>query len=207
MVAMIEYAQSFIEVLNALGARHSNPVLEVIGFDEAVQLEKKYPSKSGYLGNENWRAFYHCHDVEDKPDNEHGHFHVFINAENDNDSDHWPHLAGLSMDTMGQPIQWFTVNQWVTSGNWLASEQLTTNILNCSVDDNMVLVEKWLMCMMNIYLEEIRQLLLDRDAILSRYDLQSDRKKILQERGIYTLSTQAINLQNKLETSILELSS
>lgn len=203
---MIEYMQSLIEVLNTMGARHSNPVMEVIGFDKTVQLEKKYPATSGYLGNETWRAFYHCHDTEDKPDNEHGHFHVFINVENDNDSSHWPHLVGLSMDTMGQPIQWFTVNQWVTSGNWIASEQLTTGILNCSIDDNMAQVEKWLVCMMNIYLEEISQLLLDRDATLSRYDLQSGRKNILQERGIYTLSTQAANLQNKLETLILKQS-
>ncbi len=201
---MIEFAPSLIDLLNALGARQSNPVLEVIAGDASVELEKKYPARKGYLGNGTWRAFYHCHDSQSKLENEHGHFHLFINAENDSDSSHWPHLASLSMDYMGQPIQWFTVNQWVTGGNWLYSDQLIEGISNCRIDEDMSLVEKWLMSMMNVYHAEISQLLTDRDICLNKIGLQTDRLNILKDRDIYTLSAQAINLHSKLETTFSE---
>jgi len=201
---MFEYAQSLISVIEEMGLKQSNPVLELLGKNTSVTLEKKYPEVKGYLGNNEWRAFYHCHDSQQKPKEEHGHFHVFINVDNVEDTSVWPHLACLSIDCYGQPLQWFTVNQWVTNGSWLTSDQLMESLSQCEINESMSLVEKWLLCMVRCYQNDINQLLQDRDTHLLDLGWDQKSEELMKDRGLYVLSEQVVNLGAKLENIFSE---
>lgn len=190
--------KTLLEVLQAMGAKQSNPVLEVIANSPLIELEKKYPEDPGFIGNHYWRAFYHCHDSPGKPAQEHGHFHIFINSEGDSDTSRWSHLAGLSMNNMGQPFQWFTVNQWVTSGPWLNAPNFDNVVMSDDGNEPLSLVEKWLQCMMMVFRVDIGHILDARDAYIKNCSSGEEQQEVFNNRDIYLLSTKTLDLQNIL---------
>jgi hypothetical protein len=191
-------ALRLIEVLVSMGEQHSNPVLQVLQDNQDVELSRHYPDEALTFGGEHWRAYYHCHDAPGKPGNEHGHFHIFAGVQPQS----WSHLAALSMDSMGQPINWFTVNRWVTDGPWCDAATLIACLDNTHIESRNSLVEQWLLCMMTIYIKELSELLRERDISLNRIKEAGSDHDILENREIYGISSTAIDLQDKLQNCI-----
>jgi hypothetical protein len=187
-------ARLLFNCIQELAARKSNPVLEILPDDGIVKLDTRYPQPMLTFDDTGLRAYYHCHTTTERPVNEHGHFHIFIrNEEND-----WSHLAGLSMDNHGQPLQWFSVNHWVTGEQWNNAETLVSAMQCYDPPISMVLTEKWLMAMLEFYMPVIEELLLERDDTINSYCKEWQQEAILQERSIYFLSGYSINLLDDL---------
>lgn len=195
-----EAAQALLADLQALGARRTNPVLPLLGEPPRIREGVRYPASALRFGGHGLRAYYHCHGDPWRRTDEHGHFHLFVPAP---EGDGWSHLAALSIDDEGQPQAWFTVNNWVTAGPWLAPEVLLTQLdrfLEHAGNDEtgLSMTERWLTHMLGLYRETLPDLLAARETTLTEHAGDRALDAVRQDRGIYELSRQAIDLQAML---------
>jgi len=184
-----------IELLQQMAQQQTNPLLQLLPADEAVIEQRKYPAEPLDFKQQPLRAYYHCHPAETRPDNEHGHFHVFV-SDGDNN---WSHLVALAMDAYGQPLNWFTVNRWVTDGEWQLPQILLQHLAQVQTDSDMSLVEQWLLALLQLYRAELATLLQERDKYLEGLQMQVPISERLEDRSIYQLSSCNIDLLKKLE--------
>jgi hypothetical protein len=197
-----KFARQLIDCLHRFGSAQSNPVLDLL--DSQPPIDKsRYPDEALGFGNDQWRVFYHCHESDAQHGDEHGHFHFFTRSPSgDNDSSEWSHLVALSMDNMGQPIQWFMVNQWVTGGDWFLNEWLATTFEQLTTANEQGLFEKWSQAMLCLYKDEIAYLLRRRDKSFAFLCNQADLKSCFEDRNIYLLSVETVSLIEKLQHSL-----
>lgn len=186
--------ERMIELLQQMAQQQSNPLLQLLADEEIIE-QRKYPADSLTFSQQPLRAYYHCHPAETRPDNEHGHFHVFV-SDGDNN---WSHLVALAMDAYGQPLNWFTVNRWVTDGEWQLPPILLQHLAQVQTDSDMSLVEQWLVAMLQLYRAELATLLQERDKYLEGLQMQEPISERLEDRSIYQLSSCNIDLLKKLE--------
>ena len=144
------------------------------------------------------RFYYHAH-RRDEP--EHGHFHLF--AFDPAHSPGFAHLAALSLDRTGQATRWFTTNQWVTGGQWMAAEDVLTKLERFSVrtQGRLAPVARWLTAMVQLFQPQLRTLLHDRDAALKRFidaHATHDRSAVLADRAIDVLSETPAHLPTRI---------
>ena len=188
-----------IQVLQNMGELHTNPVLNLLGENPNLIENHKYPT--GYLcfGGDTWRAYYHCHAAPNKLMNEHGHFHIFARLEDEiHNSQAWSHIVALAIDSMGQPLSWFTVNHWVTGKTWKNANELNILLKNLPIVHDESLVEQWLIAMLRFYRANIHKLLENRDTQINALK-RSTGKEILEDCNYYELSTRPINLLKELK--------
>jgi hypothetical protein len=200
-------ARLLYECYLELGERQSNAVLEVLRGVETLEEQRRYPEGLLPFGNAHWRGYYHCHDAPQRPDEEHGHFHLFTRvpgSTNDSTED-WAHVAGLSVDAMGQPLQWFTVNRWVTGGPWVDHSALAQTLAHLPVLAPLTLTERWLAAMLGMYRRQLEELLQTRDRVLQNLQNERDGQNLLEDRGIYLLSTEPVDVTSRLQ-QLLDLS-
>jgi hypothetical protein len=181
-------------------------VLSVLPENDLVEFNRKYPKPQLSFSNMGIRAYYHCHTSSSRPEAEHGHFHIFLRADASTDVSsekiQWSHLVGLSMDNLGQPLQWFTVNHWVTGETW-SNTNLLENKLDALLDKKakeLKLVEEWLLAMLGFYKKALKETLTKRDLQIKTFTQGQEIDKTLQDRSIYLLSHQEINLFNDLKS-------
>jgi len=197
-----------LTLLQDMAAQNTNAVLSILADVDHLQTECRYPESGLLFAGKRWRAFYHCHEAISLHANEHGHFHLFTDIGNQA----WAHVAGLSIDAEGQPLQWFMVNRWVTDGPWLESEDFSDQLKYITAnDEDEGLVAGWLGCLLQLYQNTLSDLLIKRDEQV-KFNLTShltgqlksrSREDTLNDREIYTLATQAIDLQLMLEKYLL----
>lgn len=197
-----------LALLQDMAAQNTNAVLTILADVDHLKTECRYPESGLLFADKRWRAFYHCHEATSMHVNEHGHFHLFTDIGNQA----WAHVAGLSIDAEGQPLQWFMVNRWVTDGPWLERaifpDQLKYVTAN---DEDEGLVASWLGALLQLYQNTLSDLLMKRDEQvkvnltrhLTGHLKQRSMKDTLDDREIYTLATQAIDLQFILEKNLL----
>lgn len=196
------FARQLIDCLNQFGTQQSNLVLDLLEHHQPVD-KTRYPELALAFGNNQWRVFYHCHESPGKHDDEHGHFHIFTRSiEKVADKTDWSHLVALSMDNMGQPLQWFMVNQWVTAGTWFKPVWLDKIIDELSRQQEQNIIQKWFQSMLYLYSEEISYLLKLRDKNISFICNSPDLQSCFQDRDIYLLAVEPISLIEKLQTSL-----
>jgi len=188
--------ERMIELLRQLAQQQTNPLLQLLPADEAVIEQRKYPAGPLAFKQQPIRAYYHCHPADMRPDNEHGHFHIFVSDADDN----WSHLVALAMDPYGQPLNWFTVNRWVTDGEWTSPQNLIQRLGLVQTDSDMSLVEQWLLALLQLYQTELETLLQARDAYLEGLQMPVPFSERLEDRSIYQLSSCNIDLLKKLES-------
>lgn len=191
------FARPLYDDLIDMGQLETNPALEIIKQVDCFQKNTKYPKDNLRFDNSALRAYYHSHESPLHTEDEHGHFHLFT-GDADKHNDEWSHLVGLSVDYMGQPLRWFVVNRWVTSGHWLSTDELDNFYahLTPAIKD-LSLVERWLLNMLGFYRQEIRVLYSQRDQELTRLnDIQRDCD-IFDDRAVYDLARLDINLLEK----------
>ncbi len=189
----------FAASLVKLAEMQSNAVLQVFDPTKPFVENKKYPPGFLQFNQQGMQAYYHCHPASRKGvhrfPGEHGHFHIFIRIA----EERWSHLVALSMDSMGQPLGWFTVNLWVSGESWLAADELVKkfNQLPLQLADNKLsLAEQWLLSLLLLEKQTIISLIKERDRILEQ-EKQALGGDILQDRSVYLLSQTEI--ENVLE--------
>ena len=206
---MTAAAESLLASLLEMAELESNPVLQVIDLAKPLQVNKKYPTGLLQFNQTGWRAYYHCHPASRAGNHrfkgEHGHFHIFVRLENPADkTEKWSHLAALAMDNMGQPLGWFTVNQWVTGETWQSAATLIPLLKGVPYDKQTSLIEGWLLSLVVLSRDVIIQALQMRDMLLEKRQLSSSKEDydIKQDKELYLLSETSINLQDLLSYNL-----
>ena len=198
--------ESLVACLVKMAEIETNPVLQVINPEIPLQENKKYPADLLQFNQLGWRAYYHCHPASRAGNHrfkgEHGHFHIYVRLDNVKDApERWSHLVALAMDNMGQPLGWFTVNHWVTGETWIDSDMLSTYLKSIPYNNlsTTKLVEHWLLSLLAVSRDEVKNVLLQRDKVLKQKQLNTDELTIKQDKGIYLLSEKPINLIKLLD--------
>jgi len=197
-----KYALNVLSSLSVFADKQSNVVLEVLA-GQIPHENEKFPKGELNFGNAGWRGFYHCHPAAEKHLEEHGHFHLFARCavKQDNSTD-WTHVVALSIDEQGQPRAWFTVNQWVTGANWLAASEIELLLEDIKIPADVTVIEKFLLSMLGLYQDDLKDILLERDSRLIQVNAEVDVSDKLCDRSIYVLSSQPIELQQRLQLAV-----
>ncbi len=189
------------ECMHGMSTHDHQLFLEYLHNCKIINQDETRPYDDLYFGHNRWRTYYHHHHTPDHTHDEHGHFHIFAQLNvNDSHPDGWAHVAGLSMGKAGQPLCWFTVNQWVAGGPWLISSQWPAIMKSLDIDAEHEVLGHWLTCMLCLYQHEIIELLDLRERELVIHQGSLDVNTSLTDRNIYTLSEQPIHLHEKLST-------
>lgn len=190
-----------LAILQEMAAQKTNAVLELLGNIGHLETGRSYPETGLLFAADRWRAFYHCHEATSMHPKEHGHFHIFTAIGNQA----WAHVAGLSIDADGQPLQWFTVNRWVTDGPWLERDRLPSQLKTAVADIREGgLTGRWLVALLQLYHDTLTGLLIRRDEQIQLKLKGRSLIEALDDRDIYTLATQSIDLQSMLEKHLLQ---
>jgi len=192
-----KHAINLLESLSFFADKQSNIVLEVL--DGQIPHEnEKFPKGELNFAGCGWRGFYHCHAAKDKNPEEHGHFHLFFRC----DDDEWTHVAALSIDNQGQPRGWFTVNRWVTGAHWLSASDTSSLLETIPYPDELTVIEGFLLSMLGLYHDDLKALLFERDRQLTQINASANMDDTLDDREIYVLSHQPIDLQPRLQMAV-----
>lgn len=186
------------------------PLMRRVLPDVAVaEIWTHYPVNDAVSASGGGRYFYHAHPPGERNWGEHGHFHIFLPKTAFAD-DMQPvlapqpsgakradvvHIAALSVNETGIPVQLFTVNRWVTD-EWLyAADDIAARLPAFSLVDapGDPLVNRWLTSMVHLYSDEIIALLHERDEKLAAADPSGN------DRSVEIMSMIAVDLDEKLE--------
>jgi hypothetical protein len=141
------------------------------------------------------RFYYHAHASSRFPAAEHGHFHLFSYGSQPGD---FVHLAALSLDNRGQPLRWFTTNQWVTGERWRAAPQMLDLLSGFALQakGRMAPLARWLTAMVHLFIPQLKHLLLQRDAALASRQAQTRQSwsALCEDRQLDVLSEYPIDL-------------
>lgn len=198
-----KFAYSLYESIIRLTNQNSNSVLSVLPEGEII-AEVKYPAGFLTFSNDKWKAYYHYHHSPLTSVDEHGHFHLFHQLTSHGHKPHdgdWAHVACLTVDSMGQPLDWVLVNRWVTAGLWLTAQNLIDSLQGLVSNHGELLtkmapVEGWLLSLLGLYSEELVMLYSERDTYIE--SLQTGGSEIFEDREIYELARYSIQLADKL---------
>ena len=182
----------------------TNPILEIIDLDKPLEENKKYPAGLMQFNQTGWRAYYHCHPASRAGNHrfqgEHGHFHIFVRTQTEPET--WSHVVALAMDNMGQPLGWFTVNQWVTGEAWQSARLLARYLNEIPFDSQTSLVERWILSILALSRITVSAVLHERDKIIEQKQCEAKGIDVKRDKGLYLLSEVAINLEELLGISV-----
>lgn len=146
------------------------------------------------------RFYYHAHR---HGTGEHGHFHLFAyrSPTPGQAAQRFFHLAALSLDHRGQPLQWFTTNQWVTGEHWAPAADVHQALAGFSVQTRgrLAPVAQWLTAMVTLFRPQLAQLLTDRDRALARHTEGSTHAAVWANREIDVLSSTSADLHARVQ--------
>ena len=188
-------AQSHIACLLDMAEAETNPVLQVIPADLHLKENKKYPPELLQFKGLGWRAYYHCHPASraghHRFKGEHGHFHIFVRIKEEPDK--WSHFIAVAMNNLGQPIGFFTVNQWVTGEEWKSAKNLIMYLDDIPFSEQDEVVEMWLLSLLKINKNLIAATLVERDKVIALKKQQMPDVEIKKDKNIYLLSEAALD--------------
>ncbi len=199
-------------LINATIAMHKSgrPLMQRVlpGEGETV-LWEHYPEDDAISPSTGARFFYHCHPVEERGEDEHGHFHLFLPKSafprsmrpicappnRRKKRANVVHIISLSVDPNGIPIELFTINRWVTD-EWMyragdIAQHLDQFDLTDAPYDKDVCA--WLTAAITLARPNIIKLLEMRDALLASNDWDGE------QRELEILSREKIDLQSLIE--------
>jgi hypothetical protein len=193
------WAERVFICLQEFAAQGTNAVLLTLADADRLESERHYPESGLTFAGNRWRAFYHCHAADSQHPDEHGHFHIFT----DIGRQAWAHVAGLGIDASGQPLQWFSVNRWVTDGPWLERAEFPHQLDTTSDREDDSLTGRWLFALLQLYRSNLSDLLAQRDARMLLHAKTRGRAAVLEDPVIYTLAAQPVDVQSMLENHLL----
>ena len=135
--------------------------------------------------------YYHAHLSRRRPEQEHGHFHLFVH-------DRAPvaagkpaffHLAGLSLDARGEPLRWFTTNRWVTGESWRPAGEVLAALPHFQVHTRgrLAPMAEWLSGMVRLFAPQLAGLVAARDTALAAHVARrhrGDREAAFEDRTL-----------------------
>lgn len=191
---LVSAAQEFFDMNRAL-INDQQTILGELLRDEPespVLRWQHYPAGDVQDPDTGAMYYYHAHADGERPQDEHGHFHLFIRPE---PSAQFSHFVGVSIDARGALRSLFTTNRWVTDEQFRSAGNLVSMLPEAFVVNRARpswLVSRWLMMLVRLCEPHIQRLLIARDEFLGwagdgelPVDIAEDRsKQVLSEEFI-----------------------
>lgn len=153
---------------------------------------RHYPARDVVDAVHGTRFYYHAHGGSQRwpgqTPPEHGHFHLFWDGP---ETGQHVHLVALALDARGQPLRWFTTNRWVTAGRWCPADELIARLPQFRValrGGRLAPLARWLTAMVQLFADELAQLLRARDAALRPLLRRRSAEAVLEDRRLEVLS-------------------
>lgn len=216
----VQAALTVIETITQMAQEKRPLMLRVVPEDE-VNFWKHYPPKDARDKFCKARWYYHVHAAGSRDEDEHGHFHLFLHRtqlpeglepkvwppQGEDAKAHVTHLIGLSIDKIGIPRAWFTVNRFVTNEFLYPAEVMIEHLPAFNVDHTQEddCVNRFVTAMVALYREEIADLLRERDVKQAELVAEFGEEAAYEKAsGIEVLSSIPIDLDQKLGNMNLE---
>lgn len=209
-------AHTVIETITQMAQEQRPLMLRVLPDDGESHFWKHYPKGDARDAKTRSRWYYHVHAPGSRDEGEHGHFHLFLHRtqlpkglepkvwppQGEDCKAHVTHLVGLSIDTVGIPRAWFTVNRFVTNEFLFPADVMIEHLPDFNVDETKEddLVNRFVTAMVALYREEIAELLRQRDARHVELVAKHGEKGYEKESGVEVLSQIPIDLDAKISS-------
>ncbi|MBY0574753.1 MAG: hypothetical protein K2P84_13830 [Undibacterium sp.] len=199
-------AVSLVTSLQKLTESGEQVVQAMIGAAPFVEWEH-YPENDVRDEKRASQYFYHAHPGRRRPFVEHGHFHLFVHAEElglrKKDAGFSPapaHVIAVSMTAQGIPSGFFTVNRWVTKGTWLSLPECTMALDTFEVKGRSGNghIHRFLKSLITLYRPHILALIKERDRIMEKLCRERDRRSVFADRSIEVLNYCPIALMDDI---------
>ena len=209
----VEAAHTVIETITQM-AQEQKPLMLRVVPEEGAKFWTHYPIKDARDKFCKSRWYYHVHAPGSRDEDEHGHFHLFLHRsqlpdglepkvwppQGEDAKAHVTHLIGLSINTVGIPRAWFSVNRFVTNEFLFPADTMIDHLPDFNVDHTAEddLVNRFVTAMVALYREEIAQLLRERDAKQAELEAEHGEAGYEKASGVEVLSQIPIDLDEKL---------
>lgn len=182
-------------------------IVQAIIEDRPVIEWDHYPDDDVRDARNASQYFYHAHGGLQRPFEEHGHFHLFVHAEeiglrrpHSKYASSPAHLLAVSMDAQGLPAGFFFVNRWVTKGPWLSAKECTFGLQHFQVKGRHGRreINVFLRSLLSLYQQQIAALLLQREQVLQHLCSERDRRSVFADREVEVLCYLPIKLMDDI---------
>ncbi|TAM11866.1 MAG: hypothetical protein EPN72_07755 [Nevskiaceae bacterium] len=156
---------------------------------------KHYPARDAHDERGGACYYYHAHVVQPQVDDEHGHFHVFLQPSR---AEPVTHIVALSIDAHGLPVSACTVNRWVTGERMRPAREVMAAIRDFRLDTGRPRrnVDRWLASLIRLFSPQIEWLLMERDR---RIAAAPGRAHTLEDRELHVLSRCPVSIASQIE--------
>lgn len=200
-------ATDIVTSMHNLAKNNSQVVERIIAEHEFIEWQH-YPDEDVRDSRRKSQYFYHAHTGRQRPFNEHGHFHLFVHAQElglrrpkPEHSEAPAHLIALSMDAQGIPTGFFSVNRWVTKGPWLSYRDCEIALDNFAVRGRQGHpdINRFLSALVIFYRQAILEVIKKRDEVMARLTEQNDIRRVFADQTIEVLCYRPISLLDDIE--------
>ncbi len=214
--SMAEAGQEIVEIYRVLAITGDNLVGELIKGHETFYEWDHYPPGDVYDRETHGQYYFHTHPVEERFDDEHGHFHTFIRPRGmppgvkpapvpgyqapDDPDDALSHLIAIAMDNKGFPFRLFTVNRWVTGEVWYTAQDVKTLLEYFKIGHTQPSwpVNRWISAMICLFKPQIVALLDARDAAASNWAKRHQDRDIYEDRDLEVTSFTDVSVEDQV---------
>ncbi len=214
--SMAEAGREVVEIYRALAKTSDNLVGELIKSHETFYEWDHYPPGDVYDRETHGQYYFHAHPVEERFDDEHGHFHTFIRPRGmppgvkpapvagykapEDPDDALSHLIAIAMDNKGLPFRLFTVNRWVTGEVWYTAQDVKTLLDYFKIDHTQPSwpVNRWITAMICLFKPQITTLLDARDAATSDWAEKHPDRDIYEDRDLEVTSYMDVSAEDQV---------
>lgn len=160
-----------------------------------------YPNNDLVDVDSGYEFYYHSHSVDEMPEGEHGHFHLFKRTGTE-----FHHLIGIALNQTGLPVRLFTTNQWVTGETLVKAETVLVELqaFDMAIKGRMSPMAKWISSLTKLFYIDMEALVLQRDRMI--HHLESDLGSLelaLNQRSHHVLTEGGIDLIEHLSQHLL----
>ncbi|MDO8712877.1 MAG: hypothetical protein Q7K13_00120 [Polynucleobacter sp.] len=160
-----------------------------------------YPNNDLVDVDSGYEFYYHSHSVDEMPEGEHGHFHLFKRTGTE-----FHHLIGIALNQTGLPVRLFTTNQWVTGETLVKAETVLVELqaFDMAIKGRMSPMARWISALTKLFYIDMEALVLQRDHMI--HHLESDLGSLelaLNQRSHHVLTEGRIDLMEHLSQHLL----
>ncbi|WP_407275495.1 DUF6969 family protein [Halothiobacillus sp. DCM-1] len=168
---ILEAADELLAIHRALQRDRQTVLTELLRDVPSVAIDRwqHYPADDSQDSETGAMFYYHAHEAGERPEDEHGHLHLFIRAPS---GEGFSHVVACSMAADGRLRSLFTTNRWVTDETWCSAEHLISVYRDEFVIDRARpswLVVRWLMALTQVLSPYIDSLLRARDQVVAEF--------------------------------------
>ncbi len=204
---LIRSATVMVNSLQNLANINSQIVDKIIASQSFVEWQH-YPENDVRDKRRMSQYFYHAHPGRQRPFTEHGHFHLFVHAQelglrrpSPAHTEAPAHLIALSMDANGMPSGLFAVNRWVTKGPWLTYRDCEIALDNFAIRSRQGHpdINRFLSALVIFYRQAILDVIKKRDQLMTRLTADRDIRSVFADPAIEVLCYRPISLLQDIE--------